>query len=824
MRARDFLIPQNLFEIKMSPSNLKKLATEIPGARVGIEFEMYVPGVDVDKEYSDNSQEPGDDYDKDEYADDIADIIRFFGSEDDFGYNRNDADDLRSLKRTLERDYKYWIERTLKSFIDDNKIKIVSAFVKSTVPDSVIIDILEIDSDLFGNKQITKREIEEFSKIQIKNDTDIVEQAVDAFVDGIAENPRYISKFIDSEEEDDEFEIDLSEHAWLEDKDLTTMKDVFDNYSIAWPFTTIPEEDDYGDLAGEQFAEDFSEQIGRPCIFSQSTTKQPPANGYVVVPDASLDSSEGGLEIKSAPFSVEEMISQIEKIKEWADDNDVRTNSTTGMHINVSVPNYSRENLDYVKLVLLLGDEYVSKQFNRLGTYYAQSAFRIIQSNASLETIEALFDKLKSNMESIASKVIHEGYTDKYTSINTKDNRVEIRSPGNDYLGKYYKNVIDTVNRTVVALDAACDPKKYREEYMKKLAKVFSPSQGSIESLFIDYQAGNISKYALKRKLEELRSYRNVKKLKEQGIMETTLGDMHQGDWIVEFNDGNMSMTQRIVVKKTEQVADEKSALAAAMKLDPEKFTEARKSHITITANPGSRSLYRIKMKDGSIPEVGAVTFRTFTANQALDNVAYSYPDLDRSKLVAILVDETKELEDALETEFIVSAPDGSGPVIQFASSAQEAIERVRRRLELNQTTRLVARRRGEQLPPIPEYNRYIFQWHDPDTGITYREHEIEAEDLNHALSLVISRNSDFYEHLGSPRLLRSTDPNVQIPKSDREERRWNRYEVSDPEIGASVSVSATSPDDAISRARTLHNPTFENGWENGRLIARERS
>lgn len=823
MRAKDFLIPQNLFEIKMSPSNLKKLAASIPGARVGIEFEMYVPGVDVDSENSERSVSPENDYDRDESVEDIADIVRFFAKEDDYGDTANDSRALRNLQHRLEDKYEEWLRETLESFIKHHKKQIVADYVKTAIPEPEIIDALEIDPDLFGNKQVTKKEIEQFVALHLDERTYIVESAIDNFIGMVIDDPDYVNKFKD--DEDDDSDLDLTQNAWLQDSNWTTMQDIYSKFDIAWPFTTIPEEDDYGygELDGEQFAEDFSEQIGRPCIFSHSVTKQPPANGYVVVPDASLDSSEGGLEIKSAPFSPEEMSSEIEKIKEWADNNDVRTNSTTGMHINVSVPNYSRENLDYVKLVLLLGDEYVSKQFNRLGTYYAQSAFRVIQSNASLETIEALFDKLKSNMESIASKVIHEGYTDKYTSINTKENRVEIRSPGNDYLGKYYKNVIDTVNRTVVALDAACDPKKYREEYMKKLAKAFAPSQGSIEALFIDYQAGNISKYQLKRKLEELRSYRNTKKLKEQGIIETTLGDMHQGDWIVEFNDGNMPMTQRIVVKKTEQVTDEKAAFAAAMKLAPEKFSENMKKYITITANPGSRQLYRIKMKDGSVPRTATLSFRTFTANQALDNVLYNYSDIDRNTIVAELVDEAKELEDALSTDFIVSAPDGSEAIAQRAQTAEEAIARVRETFDLDPSTRLVARRRGEQLPPIPEF-RYTFQWHDPSTGITYREHEVEAEDLRHALALVISRNDAFYEQLGSPRLLRSTDPSVQIPESDSEERRWSRYEVSDPAIGASVTVSATSPDDAITRARGLHNPTFERGFENGTLTAVERS
>ena len=59
MKATDiyslFEAQQELFEVEMSPSNLKKLAAAIPGVKVGMEFEMIVPGVqDPDDEGTDN--------------------------------------------------------------------------------------------------------------------------------------------------------------------------------------------------------------------------------------------------------------------------------------------------------------------------------------------------------------------------------------------------------------------------------------------------------------------------------------------------------------------------------------------------------------------------------------------------------------------------------------------------------------------------------------------------------------------------------------------------------------------------------------------------
>jgi hypothetical protein len=77
-----FEAQQELFEVAMNPSSLKKLAAAIPGVQVGMEFEMVVP--DAQSEDEDEFEyEP--DYGRDERATDIDDIVRFFGEADEQG-------------------------------------------------------------------------------------------------------------------------------------------------------------------------------------------------------------------------------------------------------------------------------------------------------------------------------------------------------------------------------------------------------------------------------------------------------------------------------------------------------------------------------------------------------------------------------------------------------------------------------------------------------------------------------------------------------------------------------------------------------------------
>jgi hypothetical protein len=92
MRAKEF-VNQDLFEINMSPSNLKRLVRNID-ARAGIEFEMIVPDINVEDDGDDLEQ----DMDMDERVRDIDDVIRFF---DDGDYNS--ARDIRNLREEIDR-------------------------------------------------------------------------------------------------------------------------------------------------------------------------------------------------------------------------------------------------------------------------------------------------------------------------------------------------------------------------------------------------------------------------------------------------------------------------------------------------------------------------------------------------------------------------------------------------------------------------------------------------------------------------------------------------------------------------------------------------
>ena len=73
MRYTQIITEDELFEINISPNNLTKLVKDIPGALVGLEFEMIVP---VEDNRDDFESEPN--YDYDERARDFDSIEDFF--------------------------------------------------------------------------------------------------------------------------------------------------------------------------------------------------------------------------------------------------------------------------------------------------------------------------------------------------------------------------------------------------------------------------------------------------------------------------------------------------------------------------------------------------------------------------------------------------------------------------------------------------------------------------------------------------------------------------------------------------------------------------
>ena len=568
MRAKHFLdlyeAHQQLFEVEMSPSNLKKLASNI-NAKAGIEFEMLVPDVVhqeqalvPDVEGNDEDADPEEDWDADERANDIDDICNFFDDSD-----HNSRREINDLREELEDRFRQWAdEQIIEIWASDGKQELYY-WIKNNVSDEDIAEYLEREVNDEEEYEPTPEDYKEAAEKSWDEEDSYYDDAREEFISG--------------------YDYDnLSQKDFLRSIGIRDMSDVNNNINtyIRWPHWNYPSGSS-GNVSIDEVGESFGEAIRkRVNVGTSYHSAQRSSTAYSLEPDSSLGDEDGygGLEFISPPMSIDEMIEDIDKVKEWAKDYGCVTNSTCGLHMNVSVPDYSRDKLDYVKLALLSGDKYILEQFSRTANSYCRSALDIIQEKAADEhQTEQLLTKLRSNMEEIASKVIHSGRTDKFTSINTKDSYVEFRGPGNNWLKTDTDKLTNTLLRFVVALDAACDPQKYRKEYLKALYKALPSTQKNQQmSLFAKYMTGDITK---KKYADEL-MFKKADRMSKNGVIRLNDTQVDDGDWEVTYDDGEKQYT--VYIKDTPQVDNGAEALKAAQVYEPKLFNKNTVQYVTV--------------------------------------------------------------------------------------------------------------------------------------------------------------------------------------------------------------------------------------------------
>ena len=495
-----------LFEVRMSTANLRQLAAKT-GALAGMEFEMIVPdvgGVDLEPEWERDD-------DRDQRTRRFSDIEEFF-----FDGDYNGRGDIRRLMEAIDEAYQEW----KMDQVSDDWIREGLDFLR---------DYIE-NNDLFDRDEAVDAARDEFidANPDIPSDSEEAQQGIGARVNELQE--QFVLEEFESQgriyndaftEFVDEKNDDYDEGDFLRDN-YPYMSDIEREFDIQWPYYYDLNDGRDGEANVDEVADEFSDAIGKPVNASSSYHgARREAGKYVVEPDGSLegdDPGDAGLEFVSPPLPIDEMISDLNKVKEWAGRRGCYTNDSTGLHINISVPNYSLDKLDYVKLALLMGDEYVLELFGRSGNHYAKAATGKIRTALQKDPnlAPALLDKMRGHMEDLATKAIHSGITDKYTSINTKTGYIEFRSPGGDWLDENFDKIENTLLRFTVALSAAIDPQAYRQEYLKKLYKLLEGAQdkGGVDvlQLFANYSAGELDKAALIRQVREKQLARNLAK------------------------------------------------------------------------------------------------------------------------------------------------------------------------------------------------------------------------------------------------------------------------------------------------------------------------
>ena len=519
------LTEQELFELKMSPSSLNKFADspEAQGIRAGFEAELVFRGIGESE-----SEELEPDMDSDERAYSIQQVIDFFGN-DDWGYGLS-VNAANRLESELDEMYMEWRDEQMRQdFKHDSEDLITERWLEERPmterihdaltdglelsddeADAVIVlharrergeisgsdmseDELEMESKYSEARSIAMDILEEDVQGSIDNQDGIYDQALDDYRDNYSGD-------------DDSFFSDVG---------MRWMSSIQNNFNLDWPYMTGTGEGGeggYSENSADDLAHSLRAALGVKTKVSRgyhSATRDD--HSWIFEPDSSLDADESDdmpVEIITPPMPLKDCLKKLEDFFAWAERNDAYTNESTGFHMGVSLPNLGGE-VDFVKLALFLGDEYVLQEFGRAGNTYCRSAMSKIRDRVGSDTGRAVSDAMelmRHNLIELAQRSIaHNSGFGKYTSINPKDKYIEFRSAGGPGYFRDIDRLKNTLLRYAQAMTIAGNPASYRREYYKKLYKLISPKENDPAlALFAQWSAGELSLDTLKREWAEL--------------------------------------------------------------------------------------------------------------------------------------------------------------------------------------------------------------------------------------------------------------------------------------------------------------------------------
>lgn len=502
------LSEQELAEVAMGTKALQSFVNspDAAGMMAGFEAELIFTGLGGDGEAEPEWEA---DYDYDGRANSIDEIIEFFQSGDFADLSDRSANRIRS---EMENDYHEWLYDHMGEAWDGEK-------------ENAIRDYLENEEGLEGE------ELDERVAAAIEEENRDYDNAREFY------------------EEDWRSNTDLDESDWLRSQGIRYMSDAENAYELIWPHM---QDRNYGSQEGgfnednaQRLADDLTDTLGVETTVSGGYhSARRDATTWIFEPDSSLDADDNEdmpVEIVSPPMPLKDALEMLPKFFAWAESNGAYANKSTGFHMSVSMPEHVGNELDYTKLALFLGDEYVLKQFGREANTYTQSAISKIRDAAKKPVVkedetraDAVLSAMRKHLNRLATNALawSSGFG-KYTSINPKNNYIEFRSAGGSDYFRDMDKIQNTLMRYARATSLAMNPEAEKAEYGKKLYKLLTNTEtqqvtdpktgrkrtevkGKADndaiSIFSRYVAGELPKSELKGFLKQLQYGREVAK------------------------------------------------------------------------------------------------------------------------------------------------------------------------------------------------------------------------------------------------------------------------------------------------------------------------
>lgn len=522
-----------LTELKMAPGHLQKEVNKILQSaqpRIGLEFEVNFPGtggvvennpdihsgttIDDIKEFFDENSEGDFEEILDQYQSWLDDKQSEWADYHAIDALNTPYDEIYNKKEFMVNDY------TMTDTAEEAVRRITGNDDDTEITEEIATDTIARADQIFKESGPADEwptpapSADPYIVLYYEIFVEDKDEALDYF------RSFYYDSFFDSEMiyTDNEYSFG----SYLQSANLNSMEDVYREWSetLYWTGDVI-----HTGQFDEEFAaivaDELTEDLGIETVVGDGTEYRywHITNDESIKPDSKHDT---GMEIVTSIMNYADGIQDVRKFIRYLHGKNAYTNNTTGLHINVSMANIDHSNLDYAKLVVMLGDSHILKQFGREFNRYAMSSLANLgemmdetqgyqQDTASKAKSHAiLMDRMKTNLNNVVSDSLGKLHIDKYNSVGLKDNRIEFRSVGgSDYLNNF-QDILDLINRFIVAYAVAADPEAHKKEYGKKLYKLASNvGQGHVPksamTLFAGFGAGIISKEDLVKHLKAKR-------------------------------------------------------------------------------------------------------------------------------------------------------------------------------------------------------------------------------------------------------------------------------------------------------------------------------
>lgn len=250
--------------------------------------------------------------------------------------------------------------------------------------------------------------------------------------------------------------------------------------------------------------------------------------------DSSIEGDGLGSELISPVYDTpEDMLTEMKSLFTWMQtDQSVETNSSTGLHITMSMADSGTGETNKLKMALLLGDQYLLKQFNREDNTYSASQQKRIKEYVEGLSKDQKSEKNLEGLEEILSSGISAG---KFSSINFKE---QSNSEGNKLIefrvagGSDYTSDVDLIVKTVIRYAAVMlaghDKDAYRADYIKALfrmlnsAQQIDPDTEKNATSYIDPSVSDVKVIDAFKDISSKKSYKDA--LEYLGMAYTALG------------------------------------------------------------------------------------------------------------------------------------------------------------------------------------------------------------------------------------------------------------------------------------------------------------